>query len=330
MEMYAMEKKRKRTRTLDFGAYQREAWKTDKVKEGGDALVVPLLGLAGEVGSVLVEHKKWLRDKEKHRFFKDRVAEELGDVLWYIANVASKTGLDLEVVARQNLHKVRARYGSDEAQQHLFFDEAYPVSEQLPRHFAIEFRMEDGRLRLYRDGTVIGDPLTDNAYVEDGYRYHDVFHFAYAAVLGWSPVTRALLDCKRRSAKDVDRVDDGGRAGVTEEGISQLVYQYAKTRDMLRGAKEIDQSILKTIQNMTADFEVARRTPADWERAILVGFDVWDNLHKNGGGTVTVDLMKGSIFYATLPAQMPKRAKALGPDERRSQGKSARRTGARR
>src|SRR5262249_37521216 len=114
------------------------------------------------------------------------------------------------------------------------------------------------------------------------------------------------------------------------EGISQLVYQYAKTRDMLRGAKEVDQAILKTIQNMTADFEVARRTPADWERAILVGFDVWDNLHKNRGGTVTVDLMKGSIFYATLPAQAPKRAKALGRNERRSQEKSARRTGSRR
>jgi len=326
-----MEKKRKKTQTLNFAAYQREAWKTDKVKEGGDALVVPLLGLAGEVGSVLVEHKKWLRDKEKHRFFKDRIAEELGDVLWYVANVASKTGLDLESVARKNLYKVRARFGSDEPQQHLLFDDAYPVDEQLPRHFAVEFRMEDGRLRLHRDGEVLGDPLTDNAYVEDGYRFHDVFHFAYAAVLAWSPVTRGLLDCKRRSDEDVDRVDDGGRAGVTEEGISQLVYQYAKTRDMLRGATEVDQWILRTIQHMTADFEVARRTPADWERAILAGFEVWDNLYKNGGGTLTVDLIKGSIFYATLPAQAPKRAKALGRGERRAPEKvAARRASSRR
>jgi hypothetical protein len=122
----------------------------------------------------------------------------------------------------------------------------YPVDEQLPRHFTIEFRTEEGRLRLYRDGDAIGDPLTDNAYVEDGYRFHDVFHLAYAAVLAWSPVARGLLDCKRRSDEDVDRVDDGGRAGVTEEGISQLVYQYAKTRDMLRGATEVDQWILRT------------------------------------------------------------------------------------
>ena len=35
---------------------------------------------------------------------------------------------------------------------------------------------------------------------DDGYRFHDVVHLAYAAILGWSPVTRALLDCKRRSS----------------------------------------------------------------------------------------------------------------------------------
>jgi NTP pyrophosphatase (non-canonical NTP hydrolase) len=325
-----MEKKTKKPRALAFAAYQREAWKTDKVKEGGDALMVPLLGLAGEVGSVLVEHKKWLRDKEKHGLFKDRIAEELGDVLWYVANVASKTGLDLETVARSNLHKVRARFGSDERQQHLFFDEAYPSGERLPRHFTVDFRMEDKLLRLYRDAQQIGDPLTDNAYVEDGYRYHDVFHFAYAAVLAWSPVTRGLLDCKRRSDRAVDRVDDGGRAGVAEEGISHLVYQYAKTRDMLRGATEVDQWILRTIQQMTADFEVARRTPADWERAILSGFEVWDKLQKNGGGTVTVDLLKGSIFYATLPMQASKRAKVLGRGVRRESEKTHRRGGARR
>ncbi len=124
------------------------------------------------------------------------------------------------------------------------------------------------------NGTQHADPLTDNAYIEDGYRYHDVFHFAYAAVLAWSPVTRGLLDCKRRSDPTSIRSTMAGRAGVTEEGISQLVYQYAKTRNMLRGATEVEQAILRTIQGMTrkvgkaALLKVADRAPT-FESSIL-------------------------------------------------------------
>ena len=62
------------------------------------ALIVPMLGLAGETGQLLSEYKKHLRDGEAHRLFKERVSEELGDLLWYIANVASK--FDLTLVAR--------------------------------------------------------------------------------------------------------------------------------------------------------------------------------------------------------------------------------------
>ena len=43
------------------------------------------------------------------------------------------------------------------------------------------------------DGEPFGAELMDNSYLPDGYRFHDVFHFAYAAMLGWSPVTRRLL-----------------------------------------------------------------------------------------------------------------------------------------
>ena len=38
----------------------------------------------------------------------------------------------------------------------------------------------------------------------DDYRFHDAFHYAYAAILGWSPVTRALFRLKRKSETDVD------------------------------------------------------------------------------------------------------------------------------
>jgi hypothetical protein len=43
------------------------------------------------------------------------------------------------------------------------------------------------------NGVFIGDPLTDNIRDPDGYRFHDVFHFARAAILHWSPTFRALI-----------------------------------------------------------------------------------------------------------------------------------------
>jgi hypothetical protein len=46
---------------------------------------------------------------------------------------------------------------------------------------------------------VVGDPLTDNIADRDGYRFHDVFHFAHPAVLHWSPTFRALVKRKRKS-----------------------------------------------------------------------------------------------------------------------------------
>ena len=72
--------------------------------------VVPLLGLVGEVGGLLGEYKKRLRDGETHRSFPEEVAEELGDILWYVANVADKFGLELETIAADNLRKVSDRW----------------------------------------------------------------------------------------------------------------------------------------------------------------------------------------------------------------------------
>ena len=92
---------------MDMRAYQLKAQKTDQVPspartpEGDASLVVPLLGLAGETGELLTEYKKRLRDGEAHRMFKDRVSEELGDLLWYVANVASKFDLDLNAIAEE-------------------------------------------------------------------------------------------------------------------------------------------------------------------------------------------------------------------------------------
>src|SRR2546425_13364991 len=112
---------------MDIRTYQEEALKTDQVPISGDhdadvSRLVPLLGLAGEAGELLTEYKKRIRDGEAHRMFKDRVSEELGDLLWYLANVASKFDLDLNVIAESNLDKVRDRWGEGSGAAAVDFD----------------------------------------------------------------------------------------------------------------------------------------------------------------------------------------------------------------
>jgi NTP pyrophosphatase (non-canonical NTP hydrolase) len=80
--------------------YPREQW-----------LAYPALGLAGEAGEVAEHAKKAIRDdggtvSEERRA---AMAKELGDVLWYVAQLASELELDLDEIASQNLEKLRSR-----------------------------------------------------------------------------------------------------------------------------------------------------------------------------------------------------------------------------
>lgn len=290
---------------MEFDRYQKEAVRTDRVPraENADArpsVMVPLLGLAGETGQLLSEYKKYLRDGEAHGLFGERVSEELGDLLWYIANVASKFNLSLNEIATANLVKVRARWGSLPAKP-LCFDATLPEGERLPRCFEVELvdvESDDRRcVRVLINGDPIGAELTDNAYGPDGYRFHDVFHFAYAAVLGWSPVTRALVRRKRRSRPLVDEVEDGGRAVVIEEGIAAIAFAYATHHNMLDGVSVLDAQLLRTVKDMTSHLEVRQCTTREWELAILQGFKVWRAVLAARGGRIGVDLDRRRIDY---------------------------------
>jgi predicted Rdx family selenoprotein len=150
-------------------------------------------------------------------------------------------------------------------------------------------------MKAYYKGKQFGNDLTDNAYEHDGYRFHDVFHMAFAAVLGWSPITRSLLERKRRSMAKVDEVEDGGRAKAIEEGISALIFAYAKDYNWLEGKASVSSELLRTIKSMTAHLEVAQCSTGDWENAILQGFAVWRKIKRQGGGTLVIDLDQRSI-----------------------------------
>ena len=295
---------------MDLKTYQAEALQTDQVPgsnedEFATAVIVPMLGLAGETGQLLSEYKKHLRDGAAHRLFKDRVGEELGDLLWYVSNVASKFGLDLDDIAQRNLAKVRARWSSP-SERAPDMDSTLPITERLPRQMTVRLVEEPGsgerpKVRMTINGEGIGSLLGDNAYDPDGYRFHDVFHLAYAAILGWSPNLRAFLKRKRKSRPLLDDVEDGGRARIIEEGVSALAFDYARVHNFLEGINEIDYRLLRTIQSMTSHLEVSQATAADWERAILEGFAVWRAVLANNGGEIHVDLDEQQIRYLSAP-----------------------------
>lgn len=98
---------------MRFHDYQEEAKRTLNFKpdwhpEYPRKLAVLGLGLAGEAGEVVEHIKKFVG--HGHELNREHVKKELGDVLWYLAAVASQCGLRLDDVAAANIAKLRARY----------------------------------------------------------------------------------------------------------------------------------------------------------------------------------------------------------------------------
>ena len=286
---------------MEMNEYQLQAQLTDQLPS--DA-IIPLLGLSGEVGSLLSEYKKFLRDGPAHELFPEKIAEELGDVLWYLANAATKFGLNLEDVATSNIAKTQDRWPPEGMESsYRQFDEDFDIHEQLPRSFMALINEEadlDGKARIHLsiDGVPAGDSLRDNSHTEDGYRFHDVFHLAHAAKLGWSPVLRGKLltpDRKRRSDPGINEVEDGGRAIVIDEAIVAYVWEYAKRHNFLDGVASVDYRILKTIKDFTDGLEVRERTSHEWEEAILAGYAVWRTVSEQRSGRIEVDLIGRTI-----------------------------------
>ena len=288
---------------MELNEYQRLANQTDQQPETGTSetdpgsIMVPLLGMAAETGELLGEHKRWLRDGDSYKLFPERVKEELGDLLWYLTNVATKHGMTLEEVADFNLSKTFRRWQPDSSGKGLrkLFDENFPAKERLPRQMDVTIEEESGVAITTIDGVTFGDPLRDNRSQDDGYRFHDVCHLSYASVLGWSPTLRALLRRKRKSDSKVDEEEDGGRAICIEEGISAMVFSYAERRNFLEGAEGVNYDLLRTIKDMTSHLEVSARTEGEWERAIMTGFDTWRHVKAKGKGKIRADLEQGTL-----------------------------------
>ncbi len=96
---------------MDFHTYQQRSRATACYPDAGANPIYPTLGLCGEAGEVADKVKKVLRD-QGGEFSAEVIAAlqlELGDVLWYVAQLATELGLELDQVAQANLEKLASR-----------------------------------------------------------------------------------------------------------------------------------------------------------------------------------------------------------------------------
>lgn len=93
---------------LDFNEYQKHAYNLISEEGRKDMITNGVLGLAGESGECCDIVKKY--KYQGHELDKEHLKDELGDVLWYVAETASGLGITLEEVAQYNLDKLHKRF----------------------------------------------------------------------------------------------------------------------------------------------------------------------------------------------------------------------------
>ena len=96
---------------ISFNEYQKEAYKLISEEGKKDMVTNGVLGLAGESGECCDIVKKY--KYQGHELDKEHLKDELGDVLWYIAETASGLNIALEEIALYNLNKLHKRYHGD-------------------------------------------------------------------------------------------------------------------------------------------------------------------------------------------------------------------------
>ncbi|MDZ5696762.1 hypothetical protein [Chelativorans sp. M5D2P16] len=107
-------------------------------------------------------------------------------------------------------------------------------------------------------------------------------------------------DGHERDPTDRDGYDHHVRGIGGYERLPEIGKQETDRNDadsFLAGIDQVDYGLLKTIKSMVGHLEVGRCSLADWEAAILKGFEIWRQMVAHGGGLVRIDLEKSSIFY---------------------------------
>ena len=96
---------------MNIDTYQIKARKTALYPNLNNNYIYPTLGLVGEAGEVAEKIKKVIRDKKGNFDDLDKLAlkKELGDVLWYLANLSTEFNFNLSDIANENLNKLSLR-----------------------------------------------------------------------------------------------------------------------------------------------------------------------------------------------------------------------------
>ena len=96
---------------MNFNEYQKKSRETAIYPDAGNNWIYPTLGLVGEAGEIANKMKKVMRDKESKidEETKKDMEQELGDILWYVAQVATELDLSLGNIAEENIKKLFSR-----------------------------------------------------------------------------------------------------------------------------------------------------------------------------------------------------------------------------
>jgi hypothetical protein len=259
-----------------------------------------LLRLAGEVGLLVTHH-------EAARLADPAVlADRLATITRTLIQAANEAGVTLEAAAVKNLAEIFDRWPRERVYPEPLDSGAEP-EERLPRDLQVEIfeRQVRGRTYVYQrcNGINIGDRLTDNAMRADDYRFHDAFHFAYVAVLTWSPVIRALFRLKRKSAPKIDEAQDGARAILIEEGITTWIFGQAVTLNLFADMKpgDLPFDLLKHVRQFVAGYEAEQCPLWLWEEAILQGYTAFRFLRERRRGRLHIDMNNRRLSIEALP-----------------------------
>jgi NTP pyrophosphatase (non-canonical NTP hydrolase) len=100
---------------MELQDYQKKSRLTAKYPDAGDTFQYPILGLVSEAGEIAGKLKKHIRDdginkpSELSSEQKKELAKELGDVMWYVAQLATELGADLNEIGEMNIEKLYSR-----------------------------------------------------------------------------------------------------------------------------------------------------------------------------------------------------------------------------
>ncbi|WP_298362418.1 nucleoside triphosphate pyrophosphohydrolase family protein [uncultured Bradyrhizobium sp.] len=260
-----------------------------------------LLQLAGEVGLLMTDHEAGRLTNNQAA-----LAGRLVAIMRTVIQAANEAGVTLEAAAVKNLSKIFDRWPRERIYP-APLDESAEAEEQLPRDLYVDVfeRKVRGQTYVFQrcNGLNIGDRLTDNAMTADDYRFHDVFHYAYVAVLTWSPVIRSLFRLKRKSDPKIDEAQDGARATLIEEGVATWIFGQAVALNFIADVRvgELPFDMLKHVRQFVAGYEAEQIPLWLWEEAILQGYAAFRFLREHRRGRLHIDTNNRRLTIETLP-----------------------------